>query len=965
MARKKDHSSSNGSRLNVPLAGKRNVLITSALPYVNNVPHLGTIIGCVLSGDVFARYCRLRGYTTLYICGTDEYGTATETKAIEEGVSPQEICDKYYKLHKEVYEWFNIKFDYFGRTSTEQQTQIVQEIFNDLYANGYTSPKSVDQLHCSQCNRFLADRFVEGECPFCAYEDARGDQCDMCGRLINATELKNPKCKVCRQAPTVRSSEHLFLDLAKLQPKVETYLQKLWSEGSVWSSNAVAITKGWLNDGLKERCITRDLKWGTPVPLEQFADKVFYVWFDATIGYMSITANYLPNNWKDWWMGKEKVELYNFIGKDNVLFHSIVFPATLMATGKTYTMVSHISATEYLTYEDTKFSKSRGIGVFGTDAKHTSLPPDLWRFYLLYIRPESQDSSFNWSDFALKVNSELLNNLGNFINRTLSFLAKNFDGVVADISIEENRQIADSISQEMRAYLSNMDNLRFRDSIRNILNISRLCNQFIQSSQPWVLYKGSDSDRSKAASVISLAVNAVAILEPMLQPFMPEVCKTVRSQLNVENSELRDSFKAVLNPGHTIGVVSPLFSKFENDLVETYRAKFGGNAPTSAGPDSKDAVETKNVKVVNASKKVKILERARRQPVDKSVVTVSTGMDGFSGEESPSGVCNGSIAYGNIAAKLQSFERLTDELTQRTAEITRLESTLSALESKLISMAEKKFEQDKAQLQRRIAHMQLEYYKVTGKSHPDIGGPISFTEVELEPPKQQASVDLKQQAPARPKREVTSSDEKNKGKPSKAKQHVDEEAPPDFSRLDVRVGLIKTATKHPDADSLYVEKVDLGEGKLRTVISGLVNFIPIEQMQNRLAILLCNLKPVKMRGIESQAMVLCASTKEAVEILEPPNGSTPGDRVSCCLYDGTPEKQLNPKKKIWEALQPLLLVDSEGRACFKGTPLQVAGKGNRGCSLDCMNKGCAKVKDNRLTGPARVPASELTGVFPI
>ncbi|CDW57407.1 methionine tRNA ligase, cytoplasmic [Trichuris trichiura] len=731
-------------------AGKRNILITSALPYVNNVPHLGTIIGCVLSADVFSRYCRLRGFNTLFICGTDEYGTATETKAIEEGVTPLEICNKYYKLHKDVYEWFNIEFDYFGRTSTEKQTAIVQDIFNKLHSNGYTSTKCVDQLHCSTCNRFLADRFVEGECPFCSYHDARGDQCDLCGHLINAPELKNPKCKLCHQTPTLRSSEHLFLDLAKLQPKVEAYLQKLWSDGAVWSSNAIAITKGWLNDGLKERCITRDLKWGTPVPLEQFADKVFYVWFDATIGYISITANYLPDNWKDWWMGKEKVELYNFVGKDNVLFHSIVFPATLLATGQPYTMVSHISATEYLTYEDTKFSKSRGIGVFGTDAQETSIPADIWRFYLLYIRPETQDSSFNWTDFALKVNSELSNNLGNFINR---------------------------------AYLDNMENLR-RARVTIWL---RLCNHFIQSSQPWVLVKSSASERSKAAGLISLAVNAIAVLEPLLQPFMPETSKAIRSQLNVESSELHDSFKVVLKPGHVIGQVGCL----ADPICEFF------------------------LRFLHFFQSLKM------------------------------------ILWKCIAKDFVEMHRLLLELAARTA----------------------------------------------------------------------------QQALASSKAEVTLSEEKTKAKPSKTKQHAGEEVALDFSRLDVRVGLIKTARKHPDADSLYVEEVDVGEGKPRTVISGLVNFIPVDQMQNRPAVLLCNLKPVKMRGIESQAMVLCASTKEAVEILEPPAGSVPGDPVICPGYEGIPEKQLNPKKKVWEAVQPSLRVDSDGRACFKCTPLQVAGKG--------------------------------------
>ncbi|KFD65297.1 hypothetical protein M514_00606 [Trichuris suis] len=884
--KKNDCSARNGHRPVVPEVGKRNVLITSALPYVNNVPHLGTIIGCVLSADVFSRYCRLRGFNTLFICGTDEYGTATETKAIEEGVTPLEICNKYYKLHKEVYEWFNIEFDYFGRTSTEKQTEIVQDIFNRLYLNGYTSTKCVDQLHCSTCSRFLADRFVEGECPFCSYHDARGDQCDLCGHLINAPELKNPKCKLCHQTPTLRSSEHLFLDLAKLQPQVEAYLLKLWSNGAVWSSNAIAITKGWLSDGLKERCITRDLKWGTPVPLEQFADKVFYVWFDATIGYMSITANYLGDNWKDWWMGKEKVELYNFVGKDNVLFHSIVFPATLLATGQSYTMVSHISATEYLTYEDTKFSKSRGIGVFGTDAQDTSIPADIWRFYLLYIRPETQDSSFNWTDFALKVNSELSNNLGNFINR-------------------------------------------FRDSIRCILNISRLCNHFIQSSQPWVLVKGSASERTEAAKLISLAVNAIAILEPLLQPFMPETSKTIRSQLNVQSSELHDCFKVVLKPGHVIGEVSPLFSKFENDLVEAYRERFRGDAHVDVGAGDKNAVQSKKVQAAPTIKRKKPLETDLKNAglFSRKVLEANADVKDSLNDSIPNDVIFETSEYEKIATMLQSFEQLKVQLNERTDEMKRLKSSIQSLESKLFSKIERELEQDHEMLRKKLAVKQAEYFNVTGKKNFITGAQLGSTAVEVESGKKNESAELRQQVLASSKGEVTPSEEKTKGKPSKAKQHVVEEAAPDFSRLDVRVGLIKTARKHPDADSLYVEEVDVGEDKPRTVISGLVNFIPVDQMQERFAVLLCNLKPVKMRGIESQAMVLCASTKEKVEILEPPAGSVPGDPVICPGYEGLPEKQLNPKKKVWEAVQPSLLVDSNGRACFKCTPLQVAGKG--------------------------------------
>ncbi|MBO4279183.1 MAG: methionine--tRNA ligase, partial [Spirochaetales bacterium] len=260
-------------------------LITCALPYVNNIPHLGNLTQ-VLSADVFARFCRLRGYDTLYICGTDEYGTATETRAAKEGVTPRELCDHYHAIHRDIYRWFNINFDYFGRTSTPKQTEIVQDIFKRCDANGYITEKETEQLYCPKCDRFLADRFVEGTCPHCGSTDARGDQCDSCQTLLDPTELINPRCMVCGTTPVIRKTKHLYLDLPKILPKLEKWIDER-SETGFWAKNAVQVTKSWLRDGLKERCITRDLRWGIPVPKPGYENKVFYVWFDAPIGYVS------------------------------------------------------------------------------------------------------------------------------------------------------------------------------------------------------------------------------------------------------------------------------------------------------------------------------------------------------------------------------------------------------------------------------------------------------------------------------------------------------------------------------------------------------------------------------------------------------------------------------------------------------------------------------------------------------
>ncbi|XP_026121704.1 methionine--tRNA ligase, cytoplasmic isoform X1 [Carassius auratus] len=635
----------------LPQEGKRNVLLTSALPYVNNVPHLGNIIGCVLSADVFARYGRLRGWNLLYVCGTDEYGTATENKAREEGLTPQEICDKYHAVHAEIYQWFQIDFDFFGRTTTERQTEIAQDIFWRLHERGFLLEDTVEQLRCESCQRFLADRFVEGECPHCRYPEARGDQCDKCGRLINAVELRNPQCKVCKETPVIRSSKHLFLNLPKLEDELEQWLDKSTGSGD-WTANARHIARSWLRDGLKPRCITRDLVWGTPVPRQEYKEKVFYVWFDAPIGYLSITANY-TDQWEKWWKNPQQVELYNFMAKDNVPFHSVVFPCSLLGAQDNYTLVNHLVATEYLNYEDTKFSKSRGVGVFGDMAKDTGIPSDVWRFYLLYLRPEGQDSAFSWSDMALKNNSELLNNLGNFINRAGMFVSKFFDGRVPEMLLnEDDKRLIAQVRWELKQYIQLLDKVRIRDALKCILNISRHGNQYIQVNEPWKKIKGGDGDRQRAGTVTGVSVNVACLLSVVLEPYMPSVSQTIRQQLQAPPTcvstmlQNTGTFICSLRAGHCIGTVSPLFQKLENEQIEVLRKRFGGqqaeeSVKVKTPSSSSAAVETKprsgaaqdtdpeRVKQLTAlvaeqGNKVRVLkaQKAEKSVIEKEVVTL-------------------------------------------------------------------------------------------------------------------------------------------------------------------------------------------------------------------------------------------------------------------------------------------------------------------------------------------------------
>ncbi|KAJ2756465.1 methionine--tRNA ligase mes1 [Coemansia pectinata] len=566
----------------LPEAGAKNVLITSALPYVNNVPHLGNVIGSTLSADVFARYSRVRGYNTLYICGTDEYGTATETKALEDGVTCQELCDKYHQIHKEVYEWFGLSFNYFGRTSTQKHTEIVQGIFGQCVENGYVLEKEVPQLYCEQCSRFLADRFVEGTCPKCAYEDARGDQCDKCGTLLNAIELIDPRCKLDNNRPVVRTSMHQYIDLERLQPQCKAFVEKAEEKGR-WTANSLAITHNWFKMGLEPRCITRDLKWGVPVPLSGYEKKVFYVWFDACIGYPSITANY-TSDWELWWKNPDNVALYQFMGKDNVPFHTIVFPSTQMATGDNWTQLHHIAACEYLNYESGKFSKSRGVGVFGNNAQDTGVPPDVWRYFLLSNRPESADAVFAWGDFVARNNNELLANVGNFCNRVIKFLDANtkYAGVlptadparIAAGADTSDRRLIDDVNVLLARYIEKMDGVHIKAGLHTVMELSARGNLYLQESKlDNTLFSES---RAQCDTVVAVATNLIYLLSALFHPFMPATSANICRQLNAPERTVTDTFELDLHAGHVIGNADYLFTRIDEKKIDEWRAKYGG-----------------------------------------------------------------------------------------------------------------------------------------------------------------------------------------------------------------------------------------------------------------------------------------------------------------------------------------------------------------------------------------------------
>ena len=564
-------------------------LITSALPYVNNIPHLGNLTQ-VLSADVFARFCRSKGYETLYICGTDEYGTASETRALQEGVTPRELCDHYHAIHRDIYKWFNISFDYFGRTSTPKQTEIVQHIFNEVDKNGYISEKESEQLYCPECKRYLADRYVTGTCPHCGDTGARGDQCDKCGTLLDPTELIDPKCSVCGHTPILKKTKHLYINLPKALPLLQKWMDKASVEG-FWAKNAIQITNSWIRDGLQERCITRDLKWGIPVPKEGFEDKVFYVWFDAPIGYISITAN-ATDNWEYWWRDPENTELFQFIGKDNIPFHTVIFPSSLLATGEKWTMLHHMSSTEYLNYEGGKFSKSRGIGIFGNDVQETGIPADVWRFYMFYNRPEKQDFTFTWKDFQEKINQELIGNLSNLVNRTLTFVKRFYDGNLGEGALDE--ELKAQIIEKEKEITDSLERADERDALRAIFALSDIGNKAFQASEPWKL---RNEDPEKAKAILRTLVYLIRDLGVMVTPYMPSTGDKILAFVSSPSSTWNDC--GTFNGELKVGEISLLFEKLEDKRVDELRERYSGSQSEreekkAEEPAKKEKKEKKN-----------------------------------------------------------------------------------------------------------------------------------------------------------------------------------------------------------------------------------------------------------------------------------------------------------------------------------------------------------------------------------
>lgn len=564
------------------------ILITSALPYVNNKLHLGNLIGSGLSADAVARFYRNMGRKVLFVGGTDEYGTATEVASRQAGVSPRELCDMNYKEHVDICKWFNLSYDCFGRTSAENpgnpewaQTEITWDIYKKLVNNGFITFKKELCLYCNEIDSFVSDRFVTGQCYMCGYENASGDQCDKCTNLVNATKLINPVYKLNSNYKLVaRETETLYLQLPVLEQKLREFISK---SSPNWNKNSRITTETLLNTGLIDRSISRDLKWGTPVPDtekfgNQFMKKVFYVWFDAPIGYISITKHAIGEDYTKWWKNPDNVELIQFMAKDNTQFHSIIFPATLIGTGDSYTLPSKISSIEYLQYGDKKFSKSAGVGVFGADAMALEYPSDYWRYYLLSIRPESQDSKFTWEGFVNSVNNSLFANFGNLVSRvlTLSFTAYkklNVDTVTpaCDLS-EQHLKCLEFINKHVDQYKIYFTKNKILESIKHSHSVSGILNEYISNNEPWKLFK---TDNTKAICTECWFMQyTIGIVVSMFSPFVPTICDTVKNMIG-----LSYSINSVLKLDSEFNLIKSkppqLFKLIDPTVVPMLKKRFG------------------------------------------------------------------------------------------------------------------------------------------------------------------------------------------------------------------------------------------------------------------------------------------------------------------------------------------------------------------------------------------------------
>jgi methionyl-tRNA synthetase len=550
------------------------VLVASAWPYVNNIPHLGNLIGSILSADVFARYARMKygKENVLLVSGSDEHGTPIEIEAKKKRVDPRILTNKYHEYFLTLLKKWDISFDNYSRTESSIHKEFVVNFFKKLEEKGFIYSQDVVLPFCKNDNMFLPDRFVSGTCPYCSFPDARGDQCDNCGKLLDPNLLINPKCSLCGADPEFRLTKHWILDLPKVQDKVREWLEK----NNSLSEKVIKSSISWISEGLKPRSVTRDNKWGIPSPFKGSEGKTIYVWFEALLGYISATMEYFNSNdnWKEFW--REDSLTYFFIGKDNIPFHAVILPAMLIMYNNNLRLPYKIPATDYLLYEGDKFSKSRGIGIWADEALEI-LEVDYWRFSLIRMRPEEKDSNFTFRELIRIVNSEMNDDIGNYVNRVLSLINRIFNGIVPPFSKsqKEDEDFMSKIKETARRMSSLLDEGKLKAGLEVLIELAREGNSYLNTRAPWNLYK---TNIEEAKTVLNLAFNSVRVISICIYPFTPKSSSKLWNLLNesksIEEVNWFEASELNLKGGNKISEkIEPLFNKLPQNFDEVAKRK--------------------------------------------------------------------------------------------------------------------------------------------------------------------------------------------------------------------------------------------------------------------------------------------------------------------------------------------------------------------------------------------------------
>ncbi len=542
----------------------KRTLVTTALPYANGPVHIGHLAGVYVPADIYARYLRLQGRDVMLVGGSDEHGVPITIKARKEGVTPQDIVDRYHTLIRDSFREFGISFDVYGRTTSQTHRKTASDFFRKLYDKGEFIEKSSMQLYDPEANQFLADRYVTGTCPHCGNEHAYGDQCEACGTSLNATDLINPKSAITGAEPILKETTHFFLPLDKWQPRLEEWILKGHKE---WKTNVYGQCKSWLDMGLQPRAVSRDLDWGIPVPVEGAEGKVLYVWFDAPIGYISNTIDLVGDDYTKWWKDPE-TRMIHFIGKDNIVFHCIVFPSMLMAEGS-YNLPDNVPANEFLNLEDDKISTSRNWAVWLHEyLRDFPGKQDTLRYTLTANAPETKDNNFTWRDFQARNNSELVAILGNFINRAMVLDHKYFEGKVPQAG--ELQDIDKALFAEVREYIaavtSDLEEFKFREALRQAMNVARAGNKYLADTEPWKLWK---TDPERVATILNVSLQLCGTLAVIFEPFLPFMSEKLRDMLKLDSlSWDMAGHEDLLPAGKQLGEAKILFEKIEDDAIQ-------------------------------------------------------------------------------------------------------------------------------------------------------------------------------------------------------------------------------------------------------------------------------------------------------------------------------------------------------------------------------------------------------------